>query len=194
MSASVSKQRFAIGSSTSGHRRFGGLQFWGVGLKKDQTRALGNREPRLAMPPGIVEDENDAALLACADRLGEVGQQLFEERLADAVRQIPDRLHACRLHEGGDIEPFVAMMAGRQRPLADGRPDATAHRLQAEAMLSSPRPRQVDPDARALLRRRLPRAFLKATSCSAVAAFGFLGRGAWIDQHSFFDASQPRGA
>ena len=31
--------------------------------------------------------------------------------------------------------------------------------------------------------------FLKAASCSAVAAFGFLGRGAWIDQRSFLKAS-----
>ncbi len=67
--------------------------------------------------------------------LGEVGQQPFEERLADAVGQTPDRFAARRLDESGDIEPFVAMMTERQRPLADGRPDAAAHRLQAEAIL-----------------------------------------------------------
>lgn len=87
------------------------------------------------------------------------------------------------------------MMTERQRPLADGRPDAPAHRLQAEAMLVG-RP-DLDRLARMFARffggdfREL---FLKAASCSAVAAFGFLGRGAWIDQRSFFNASQPRGA
>ena len=60
---------------------FGGLQVWGVGRKKDQTQALGNREPGLAMPPGIVEGQNNAALFACADRLGEVGQQLSKNGL-----------------------------------------------------------------------------------------------------------------
>jgi len=87
------------------------------------------------------------------------------------------------------------MMTERQRPLADGRPDAPADRLQAEAMLVG-RP-DFDRLAGVLLRffgDGLRELFLKAASCSAVAAFGFLGRGAWIDQRSFFRASQPRGA
>lgn len=174
---------------------FGRLELWCVGRQKDETHAGRNCESCFAMPSGIVEDENDAALFFRADGLGEVGQQFFEERLADAVGQIPDRLAARRLDEGGDIEPLIAMMAERQRPLFDGRPDAAADRLQPEAMLVG-RP---DLDG---LARMLPRffggdfreLFLKASSSSAVAAFGFLGRGAWIDQRSFFKASQPRGA
>jgi len=87
------------------------------------------------------------------------------------------------------------MMAKRQRPLADRRPDPAAHRFQAEAMLVA------RPDLNGLV-RMVPRffggdireLFLKASSSSTLAAFGFLGRGAWIDQHSFFNASQPRGA
>jgi hypothetical protein len=114
---------------------FGRLELWRVGRQKDETHARRNREPCLAMPSGIVEDENDAALFSRADGLGEVLQQFFEERLADAVGQIPDRLAARRLDEGGDIEPLIAMMAERQRPFADGRPDAAADRLQPEAML-----------------------------------------------------------
>lgn len=114
---------------------FSRLELRRVGRQKDETHAGGNREPCLAMPSGIVEDENDAALFSRADGLGEVFQQFFEERLADAVGQIPDRLAARRLDEGGDIEPLIAMMAERQRPLADRRPDAAADRLQPEAML-----------------------------------------------------------
>ena len=59
---------------------------------------------------------------------------------------------ACRLNEGGDVEPFVAMMAKRQRPLADRRPDPAAHRFQAEAMLVA------RPDLNGLV-RMVPRFF-----------------------------------
>ena len=37
-------------------------------------------------------------------------------------------------------------------------------------------------------------AFLKGRLLFGGRRFGFLGRSAWIDQHSFFNASQPRGA
>lgn len=204
-SASLGKNRIDLGEGLEAAvgeglvddrpQPFGRLEFRRVGREEDEAHTLGNRKPGFAMPAGVVEDENDAARLSRADRLGELGQKLFEQRLADAVRQPPDRLSAHRLNEGGDIEPFIAMMAERQRPLADRRPDAAADRLQAKAMLVA------RPDFDGLV-RMLPRflgdglgkLFLKAASSSAVAAFGFLGRGAWIDQFSFFKASQPRGA
>src|ERR1039458_9269299 len=83
------------------------------------------------------------------------------------------RLAARRGDEGGDIEPFVAMMAERDRPLADRRPDTAMDRLQPEAMLVR------RPDFDRLIRmfggflsEGLSELFLKAASCSGVAAFG----------------------
>ncbi len=55
--------------------------------------------------------------------------------LSPGVPQIPDGLSAHGGDEGGDVEPFVAMMAKRDRPLADGCPDPAMDRLQAEPML-----------------------------------------------------------
>jgi hypothetical protein len=64
-------------------------------------------------------------------------EQLGEEWFVDVIRQEPDRLTARRGDEGGDIESFVAMMAERDRPLADRRPDTAMDRLQPEAMKSA---------------------------------------------------------
>ncbi len=78
-------------------------------------------------------------------------------------------------------------------PLADRRPDAAMDRLQPEAMLV----RRPDLDRLArmfggFLSKGLGELFLKAASCSGVAAFGFFGWGDWIDQPIALSASQPR--
>jgi hypothetical protein len=70
-----------------------------------------------------------------ADVACEGFEQLGEEGFVDAVRQEPDGLAARRSNEGGDIEPFVAMMDERDRPLADRRPDTAMDRLQPQALL-----------------------------------------------------------
>ena len=38
-------------------------------------------------------------------------------------------------HEGGDVQPLVAVVTERDRPLAFGRPDPAQDRLQANAVL-----------------------------------------------------------
>src|SRR3954471_18037204 len=87
------------------------------------------------MPAGVVEHEDDAALAAGAGLAREGGEQGSEEGLGEAAAEIPDRLAAGRLHEGGDVEPLVAVMAEGDRSLTPGRPDPAADRLQAEAVL-----------------------------------------------------------
>src|SRR5918911_2724164 len=87
------------------------------------------------MPAGVVEGEDDAALAPGAGLAGEGGEQGGEEGLGEAAAEIPDRLAAGRLHEGGDVEPLVAMVAKRDGALADRRPDPAPDRLQAEAVL-----------------------------------------------------------
>src|SRR5215213_9741601 len=125
------------------------------------------------MPAGIVEHEDNAAITACAGLAGEGGEQFGEEGFREAAAEIPDRSAAGRPHEGGNTQPLVAVMAKGDRPLADGRPDPPADRLQAEAVL--------------ILRPDLDRAVgcaalglgdsgveppLKAACCSGVAARG----------------------
>jgi len=145
------------------------------------------------MPAGVVEHENNDAVTAGAGFLGESRQQGLEERFRDAVRDVPEAFAGRRRNESGDIEPFEAMMAGGDRALADRRPDAPQHRLQAEAMFV--RREGFDGDARVALGffgDGLGEFFLKASCCSGVAAFGWRGRGFWIDHPTAFSASQPR--
>lgn len=145
------------------------------------------------MPTRIVDLKHDDAVASGAGLAGEGFQQLGEEGLVDSVRQVPDGLAAGRCDESRDIQPFVAMVAERDGPLADRRPDAAPDRLQADAMLVA-RP-DFDRLVRMLggfLRERLCKFFLKVASSSGVAAFGFFGRGDWIDQPIALSASQPR--
>src|SRR3712207_7687475 len=46
----------------------------------------------------------------------ETGQQRFEARLAQPGGEEPDRLARGRLHEGGDVQPLVAVVAEGDRP------------------------------------------------------------------------------
>src|SRR3712207_3196414 len=83
------------------------------------------------MPAGVVEHEDDAALASRAGLAREAGEQFGEQGLREAAAEIPDRLAAGRLHEGGEVEPLVAVVAEGDRSLADRRPDPAPDRLQA---------------------------------------------------------------
>jgi hypothetical protein len=61
------------------------------------------------MPARIVEDEKDDAPNARAGLLREGVEERLEERLGDAVRDIPEGLAGRRGDEGGDVEPFMAI-------------------------------------------------------------------------------------
>jgi hypothetical protein len=87
------------------------------------------------VPARVVEHEDDVPPAPRAGLPGEGGEQGFEERFAQARGQEPDRLARGRLDEGGDVQPLVAVVAERDGPLADGRPNATPNRFQAEAVL-----------------------------------------------------------
>src|SRR3954447_24449155 len=47
----------------------------------------------------------------------------------------PEGLARGRLHEGGDVQPLVAVMTQRDGPLAFGRPHPPEDRLQPDAVL-----------------------------------------------------------
>lgn len=172
---------------------FGGLEFRTVWGLKDQPHAIWHGKVFRAVPSGVVELENDDAVAARAGLAGEGGEQALEEALVDAVRHKPHRLAAGWGHEGGDIEPFITVMAGGLRPFADRRPDAAADRLQPDAVLV----RGPDFDWNAgvaglFFGPRIGEFFLKAAASSGDADFGFRGRGDWIDQPIALSASQPR--
>src|SRR5271166_803280 len=81
------------------------------------------------MPSGIVEDQqNDAADAGFG--LGREGfERRLEQRFRHAVGKMPEGFAGGRRRESGDGEPVEPMMAGRDRTLADGGPDAAGDRL-----------------------------------------------------------------
>lgn len=171
----------------------GGLEFRAVGRLIDQAQAVGNGQVFRPVPASVVEGEDDDALASGAGRAREGLEQFGKERLVDAVGEVPDGLSARRRDESGDVKPFVAVMAERDRPLADGSPDAAMDRLQAEPMLiRRPYLDRLVGMLLGFLREGVSQLFLKAAVCSGVAAFGCRGRGDWIDQPIACRASHPR--
>ena len=115
-------------------QRFGWLQLGRIGRQEDQAHAFGHVQASFAMPTGVVENEHDGSINASAALACKSFEQRGEERLRHAVVHIPKGLAARRRDEGRHVKPIEAMMAGRDRPFADGRPDAARHRLQPEPM------------------------------------------------------------
>ena len=115
-------------------QRFGWLQLGRIGRQEDQAHAFGHAQASFAMPTGVVENEHDGSINASAALACKSFEQRGEERLRHAVVHIPKGLAARRRDEGRHVKPIEAMMAGRDRPFADGRPNASRHRLQPEPM------------------------------------------------------------
>src|SRR3954471_3597238 len=184
-----------VGERLVEHRpeAFGRLQLGAVGRQVDEPDALGDGQPGLRVPAGVVEDEDDDPVATGAGFAGEEGEERLEGRLRHPVRQVPEDLARGRLHEGGHVEPLEAVVAGRARSLALGRPDAAEDRLQPDAVLVGGE--DFDDLARMLLRlfgEDGGELFLNASCSSAVARAGCSGRGTCTDHPSARSASQPR--
>ncbi len=172
---------------------FGWLQFWRVGRQEDQAHAVGDMEARFAMPAGVVENEHDGSASAGAGLAGKGFEQRRKERLRHAVMHIPKGLAARWRDESRHVKPIEAMMARRDRALADRRPNAPSYRLQAEPMFVARK--DLDRPLGMLFRflgDDVFEVFLNAAASCGVADLGFFGRGVWIDMPQAFSASQPR--
>lgn len=169
------------------------MQLRRVGREKDQPHPVGHAQSCLAMPAGVVDDEHDGAIDAGLGFAREGFEQRRKKRFRDAVVHIPEGLAARRRDEAGDIKPVEAVMAMRDWPLADRRPNAPRDGLQAKPVFVTgedfDRPLRM---LRGFLRDGVFKLFLNAASSSGEADFGFLGRGSWIDMRQAFNASQPR--
>src|SRR6266446_60425 len=165
-----------------GPEMFGRLQFGAVRWLEDEADAVGQVHVLRAVPAGLVELKDDALAGPGPDRLGKIGKDEFEQFLAHGVGDVPHRAAGRGLDEPCHIEPLETMMAKRDRPLADRRPDPARDRLQTDAVFIG-RP---DLDCRAwmlapFLGRRALEFFLSAARSCSVAAAGCRGRGCWIE-------------
>ena len=113
----------------------GGLKLGGVWGQVDGPDPIGNSQVRFGVPAGVVELQYNDPIPSRPSLTGKQGQQPCEERLGDPVRHVPEGLARDRLHEGGDVQPLVAVVAQRDRPLTLGRPHPAQDRLQPDAVL-----------------------------------------------------------
>src|SRR4051812_31745603 len=145
------------------------------------------------VPAGAVEPEHDDAIPSRPGLTRKQRQQRRKERLGHPVRDVPEGLARDRLHEGGDVQPLVPVVAQRDRPLAFGRPHPSDDRLQPNAVLIC------GPDFDRLVRvlgsrlsDGLLELFLNASRSSGVAAAGWRGGGFFPHQIIALSAPPPR--
>jgi hypothetical protein len=157
---------------------FSRLKLGGVWGQVDGPDPVRHDQVRCGVPAGAVQPKHDDAIPSRPGLTRKQGQERREERLGDAVRDVPEHLAGDRLHEGGHIKPLVAVVAERDRPLTLGRPHPPDNRLQADAVLVR------GPDLDRLIRvlgsrlsDGLLQLFLNASRSSGVAAAGWRGRG-----------------
>ena len=144
-SATVRDDAFQIGEGLEGlvgerliqnrPEALGGLKLGRVPGQVDEPDPLRHGQVRLGVPAGVVEPKHDDPIPSRPGLARKQGQERGKERLGDAVRYIPERLAGDRLHEGGDVEPLVAVVTERDGALAFGGPDAAQDRLQPDAVL-----------------------------------------------------------
>ena len=95
---------------------------------------LGHAQPQAGVPAGPIQHEHDLLRRTRADLTGEGGELDFEERDADAGRQVKDRPARGGVHKADEIPPGEAVPHWRHRALPDGSPDAPEEWLQADAV------------------------------------------------------------
>src|SRR3954469_99573 len=152
------------------------------------TRFGGVCQPALSSPSTMIRSRPAPASRATS------ASSAAKNGFGHPVRYVPEHLAGNRLHEGGDVQPLVTVVAESHRPLTLGRPHPAQDRLQPEAVLI--RGPDLDRLVRVLSSRLsdgLLQLFLNASRSSGVAEAGWRGRGFCTDQLIAFRASQPRG-
>jgi hypothetical protein len=119
----------------NGPEVLGRLKLGRVRGQGGEPEALRHDQVRCGVPAGAVEPEHDDAIPSRPGLARKQRQQRGEERLGDPVRHGPEHLARGWLHEGGDVQPLVAVVTKRDGPLTLGRPHPSDDRLQADAVL-----------------------------------------------------------
>jgi len=148
----------------------GRLEFGGVRRQEEQVDVLGDAQARTGVPAGAVQDEHDLRVRPGAHRFRELGQFHLEEGDRDARGQMEDRATGGGMDEADDVAPSEAVAHAGDRTPADGGPDPSQQRLQADTVLVSGPEFHAGPGERGGYRpQQRAHVFLKAACCAASA-------------------------
>ena len=97
--------------------------------------ALGDADLVAGMPACAIKDQDDPLGRSGTNVPGQGGEHLPEEGSCHGGEQQPLGLPGGGTDEATDVEPLVALLHGRDRPLADGRPDPANQGQKTNPML-----------------------------------------------------------
>jgi len=81
-----------------------------MGRQEEQVDAFGHHEFFAGMPTCLIENEQDALGLACADGLGELRQRDSEHIRPHCGQEQPLGLSGSWMHKTVEVEPLEAML------------------------------------------------------------------------------------
>jgi len=110
------------------------LEFWGVGLEKQQVEVVWHTQALGAVPAGPIQDQHDLLLGSCPDVVSECRQLRREQGNADGGRQMKERASGGGMRKAHEVAPFVPMLDRSKRTLPVETPDVAQDRFEADAL------------------------------------------------------------
>src|SRR3954468_16031783 len=99
-----------------GPQVFCGLKLRRIPGRVDAPDPIRHDQVGCGVPAGVVEPEYDDALPSRPGLARKQRQQRGEERLGHSVRYVPEYLAGDRVHEGGHVEPLIAVVTEGDGP------------------------------------------------------------------------------
>ena len=107
-------------------------QFWGVGQREDQPDAWRNHHPGTAVPPCVINDQDQQTLVCWIEPSLEEAQCGTERSDIDSIEPQQIRSPRERMDEAIDVRPFEPIGVGCGRPHPTLGPAAPQHAFRAK--------------------------------------------------------------
>ncbi len=114
---------------------FGWLQRGGVGRQPHHVQPSWDLHVAADMPTGLIQDKHTLLVTTELPVRGKRAQGEAKHLRVHRRYQQPKGVSRCRLDEGVEIAPLLALLHSRDRALAFARPDPAQERLEADALL-----------------------------------------------------------
>jgi hypothetical protein len=111
------------------------LEFRGVGRQGDQMDAVWDLDCLSGVPPSAIQDQRDPFGWSCPHIPSEGGQHLAEEGSGDGGEEPPLGRSCSGPDKATQVEPLVALLHRRHRPLPNRCPHPANEREEADPVL-----------------------------------------------------------